>query len=267
MSRMTIIVRLGVIGAVLLGIFSLSGCATLGPYNPATGRKEFIIIPTDTEVAMGQNIHSQIQREFRLSQNSPEFNRVQKIGQRLARVSDRQDYEYHFYMIDKEDINAFTTPGGNIYFFTGLFNKLTTDDEIASVLAHEIGHCAARHTIKKYQAQLGFNLIGSLIFSQVSQEARDTVAMASNMAVDLAMTAYSRHDEYEADRLGIKYMSLAGYDLSGMIKTLKILEVESHGARPPVFLSTHPYIEDRIKAAEVEIQNVSRQNQESQSNE
>ena len=72
-----------------------------------------------------------------------------------------------------KDINAFTTPGGNVYFFVGLLNKLTTDDQIAAVLAHEIGHCAARHTIKKYQAQLGYNLIGSIIFSQMRDAVRE----------------------------------------------------------------------------------------------
>ncbi|HOW35720.1 MAG TPA: M48 family metallopeptidase [Candidatus Omnitrophota bacterium] len=231
----------------------VAGCATL--YNPATGRKEFIIIPTDYEVSMGKNIHSQIISEYGISPRQADAQKLTRIGQRLAKVSDRQDYEYHFYLVDKKDINAFTTPGGNIYFFTGLLDKLKTDDEIAAVLAHEVGHCAARHTIKKYQAALGYNLIGALVFSQVNMgdTAKGTAALAANVAMELAMSAYSRQDEYAADRLGVKYMYLAGYDLNGMIETLEVLDKESSGVNAPLILRTHPYVPDRIKAVREEI--------------
>lgn len=233
----------------------LGGCATLGQYNPATGRSEFIFIPTDTEVDMGKSIHEEIVKQYGLSGDTAQTERIRRIGNKLAKISDRQDYQYHFYLLNSKDINAFTTPGGNIYFFTGLLNALKSDEEIAAVLAHEIGHCSARHTIKKYQAALGYNLIGSLVFSQVQMgdAAKQTLSLASNTAVQLAMSAYGRQDEYQADRLGIKYMYLAGYDLNGMIKTLQALEKESKGQRPPLILSTHPYAEDRIQAAEEEI--------------
>ena len=147
--------------------FILDGCATLGEYNPATGRSELIFIPTDTEVDMGKSIHQQVVSQYGISNDVAQTERVRRIGKSLAKVSDRQDYEYHFYLLNSKEINAFTVPGGNVYFFKGLLDKLDSDDEVAAVLAHEIGHCAARHTIKKYQAALGYNLIGSLIFSQV----------------------------------------------------------------------------------------------------
>ncbi len=237
----------------------LCGCATLGEFNSATGRKEFILIPTDAEVSMGKNIHQEIVAQYGLVTQKAQLDRLQSIGRRLARVSDRQDYQYNFFLVNGKDINAFTTPGGNVYFFVGLLNKLTTDDQIAAVLAHEIGHCAARHTIKKYQAQLGYNLIGSIIFSQVQmgEGVKQTAQLASNAAMQLAMSAYSRQDEYEADRLGVKYMYLAGYNLNGMIETLQVLERESKGAKPPLILSTHPYVSDRIKAAQEEIKSAS----------
>ena len=243
--------------ASLFLVIFLAGCATLGEYNPATERREFIMIPTDSEVSMGKSIHQEILQEFSLSKNMLQTQRVQAIGQRLSRVSDRQDYAYHFYLVEKDDINAFTTPGGNIYFFTGLLDKLKTDDQIAAVLGHEIGHCAAKHTIKKFQAAMGYNLIGSIIFSQISSEAaRSTASLAANTAMQLATSAYGRQDEYQADLLGLKYMSLAGYSLNGMIETLQVLEKESHGAKPPLILSTHPYAEDRIKVVKEEIPRV-----------
>lgn len=249
--------RWAVLALQLFALACIYGCATLGEFNAATGRKEFILIPTDAEVSMGKNIHQEIVGQYGLSRQQDQINRIRSIGQRLAKVSDRQDYQYNFFLVNGKDINAFTTPGGNVYFFIGLLSKLTTDDQVAAVLAHEIGHCAARHTIKKYQAQLGYNLIGSIIFSQIgmSEGAKAATQLASNTAMQLAMTAYSRQDEYEADRLGVKYMYLAGYNLNGMIETLQVLEKESHGAKPPLILSTHPYVEDRIKAATEEIKN------------
>lgn len=239
-----------------LGIlFLLNGCATLGEYNPATGHREFIVIPTETEVDMGKTIHQQIVDEFGLSQDKEKISRIERIGQRLAKVSDRQDYAYHFYLVNNKEVNAFTTPGGNVYFFTGLLSKLQTDDQVAAVLAHEIGHCAARHTVKKFQAALGYNLIGTIIFStlHLGEGTKETASLAANTAMQLITSAYSRKDEYEADRLGVKYMYLAGYRLNGMIETLEILRKESQGKEPPLILNTHPYLDDRIKAVNEEI--------------
>lgn len=228
-----------------------AGCAT---YNAATGRNEFIIIPTDEEVAMGRDIHQQILAENRLSKQPDLVARVNRIGQKLVQVSDRQDYEYHFYVIDKDELNAFTVPGGNVYIYSGLAKKLKSDDEIAGVLGHEIGHCAARHTVKKFQAAVGYNLIGGLLLSQVDEQARRMAALSSNAVMQLVFSAYSRHDEYEADRLSIKYTSLAGYDPNGMIKALEVLKVESKGPEPPLILRTHPYIDDRIEVLKEEVQ-------------
>ncbi|MCK5579783.1 MAG: M48 family metalloprotease [Candidatus Omnitrophica bacterium] len=238
-------------GVLFVLVFGMTGCASLGTYNPATGRRELIIISTPAEVSMGQDIHHKVLREYDLVPlEDPLSRRVRKIGQRVAQVSDRQDYEYHFYVFKEDEMNAFTTPGGNIYIFSGLVEKLKTDGAIASVLAHEIGHCAARHTVKKFQAALGYNLIGSLIFSQVEmgEQARRIAQMSSDTAMRLVFSAYSRQDEYEADRLGVKYLDWSGYDVRDMIKALEILKAESKGPSAPLILRSHPYLTDRIRA-------------------
>lgn len=239
----------------------LAGCASLGVYNAATERREFIFIPTDYEVKMGQDLHQQITAQYKLSTRKADVARLERIGEKLAQVSDRQDYEYNFYLIEKDEINAFTVPGGSIYFFTGLYDKLKTDDEIASVLAHEIGHCAARHVIKKFQAAMGYNLLGGLVISQLAKEemARRLATLSSNTAMSLVFSAYGRKDEYEADRLGLKYMDLAGYKLEAMITTFEVLEKESKGPQVPVFLRSHPYVKDRIIAIKKEIEGMKTQ--------
>ncbi|MCX5680690.1 MAG: M48 family metallopeptidase [Candidatus Omnitrophica bacterium] len=201
---------------------------------------------------MGNDLHKSLTREYSFSTNIDKVNRLQEIGQRLSKVSDRQDYEYHFYLIEKDDLNAFATPGGFVYVYTGLFDKLKTDDAIASVVAHEIGHCAARHIAKKFQAALGYNIIGVVVLSQVNAEAQAIAAQSSDVAMNLVFSAFSRQDEYQADSLGIKYLCLAGYNPNGMIESFEVLKKEEKGDFVPLWLRTHPYIDDRIKRVKEE---------------
>lgn len=244
------------ITAIITTAMFLAGCAGLGTFNPATGQKEFIVISTASEVDMGRNVHSEIANKYKLSDDNTKIERLRTIGQRLAQVSDRQDYEYNFYLLKKDDINAFTTPGGNIYMFTGLYDKLETDDEIAAVLAHEMGHCAAKHVVKRIQANLGYNLVSSLVLTQlkIEDEEKKRIAYAANSVVSLVMLGYSREDEYTADRLSIKYVYLAGYDPEGIIKTLEILKENSKGPQGPIILRSHPYLDERITQARIEIE-------------
>ncbi len=235
---------------VILGV---TGCASFGVYNEATGRREFIFISTQEEVAMGGNLHRQIAEKYPLAKEGMRATRIQRIGQSLARESDRRDYTYRFYLVEKEELNAFTIPGGRIYIFTGLVDALGSDDRIASVLAHEIGHCAARHTIKKFQAAIGYELIGGLIFSRAGK-AKSIASLGSGTVMNLIFSAYGRQDEYEADRLGVKYMAAAGYDLYSMVEALEILKRKSKGADAPLILRTHPHLADRITAVKQEIE-------------
>ena len=230
----------------------LWGCAT---YNPATGRSELIFISTQEEVTMGENFHQQLMQEYKLSTNKNNVERVQRVGQKLAQVSDRQDFAYKFFIVDKDELNAFTTPGGNVYIFSGLLNTITTDDQLAFVLGHEVGHSAAKHTVKKFQAALGADLITNIILSQVGEGAQRVANISSSLLTNIIFSAYGRQDEFEADRLGVKYMYLAGYDTKGSMEALAALKKESEGLSIPL-LRTHPYLDDRIKAVEKEVEGV-----------
>jgi predicted Zn-dependent protease len=232
----------------------LSGCGTLGTYNAATGRREFVPISTSTEISLGQQVHSELSNKYRIDDTSPQLQRLRRIGRRIANVSDRQDYTYQFYIIDQDELNAFTTPGGNIYMYRGLMERLKTDDRIAGVVAHEVGHCAARHVAKKYSATLGYNVLGSMIFNSIEEmRAREVTALSSGIIMNLIFSAYSRQDEYSADRLAVKYMYLAGYDVQGFVETLYILEQESESTPGLLMLRSHPYLSDRIKGVQEKI--------------
>ncbi len=241
----------------------LTGCQTLGTYNPATDRREIVLLSTEAELAMGQEVHQKIMSEYTLAQNAISKARLNTIGQRLARVSDRQDYTYQFFLLDNDELNAFTTPGGRIYFLTGLFDQLGSDDAIAAVIAHEIGHCAARHIAKKFQAALGVNLVSSLIFqhAKLTDRVRQIAGMSSNTVMSLIFSAFSRQDEYEADSLAVKYLHLAGYDPNGMIEAFEFLFKESKGPQMPLWMRTHPYLEDRIGRVKDQIKTINQPDQ------
>lgn len=240
--------RIFTLTLLVICLAGLCGCASLGTYNPATGRNEFIFIPTDTEVDMGREMHSKILAEYPLSGDHAQVSRLQRIGKKVAQVSDRQDYEYQFFLVKADDLNAFTVPGGKIYVFSKLAEGFRTDDELAAVLAHEIGHCSARHAIKKIQAAMGYDLVASFIFNQVNMTGfvKEVASMSSNTVTGLVFSAYSRQDEHEADLLGLKYMRLAGYDVQGMLRVLEFLEKQSKDPKIPLILRTHPYVSDRI---------------------
>ncbi len=232
-------------GSWVLLCICVSGCAT---YNTATGRSEMIFISTSSEVSMGNKINHELMSKNKICINTPSSKRLERIGSRLARVSDRQDIAYHFYLIESPEINAFAVPGGHIYCYTGLFDRLTTDDQIAAVLGHEIGHLAAKHTVKKFQAALGYDVMRNVLLEVLSYKAPgigNIASMGSDGLMHLAMSGYGRQDEYEADRLGIKYLYLSGYDLNAMIELFHVLDPTDKNKVPLIF-RTHPFVKDRI---------------------
>jgi predicted Zn-dependent protease len=212
------------------------------------------MISTPSEVSMGKNVHRSIAQQYKVLDDSEKLERIRRIGDRLAVVSDRRDYKYNFHLIEKDEMNAFTTPGGNIYVYTGLLDKLKSDDQIAAVIAHEIGHCAARHTVKKFQAALSYNILSSLIISQIEEDkAKRVTALSANTLMSIVFSGYSRQDEHEADRLGIKYMHLACFDPAASIETFEVLKSGSKGWEGILLFRSHPYIQDRIRDIRGEI--------------
>ena len=244
-------------GLGVLAALFLAGCASLGTYNPATGKNELIYISTPAEVNMGQDIHASLESQYRFSDKPKYVDRLNRVGEDISIVSDRQDVAYQFFAIEDDELNAFTVPGCHVYVFTGLMDKLSSDDQLAGVLAHEIGHCAARHSVKKFQAALGYDLIGRIVLSQIDGGAAQIASLSSNAIMSIIFSSYSRKDEYEADRLAVKYTYLAGYDPNAIIETFAVLkENEKEGVRAPQILRSHPYLDSRIEAVKTEIQTV-----------
>lgn len=237
-------------GLLVIASLTLSGCATV--YNPATERKELVLLTTPMEVAIGQNAAMQVAQQYAFVKDPREISRVTEIGEKLAKVSDRTDLKYHFAVVEDKEINAFTMPGGYIYINSGLL-AMTTDDELACVIGHEIGHVAARHIAKKLQAQLGYDILMSVALQNANVR---QVEQVIGVTFNLIELGYSREDELLSDRLGAKYAYKAGYDPYAMITFLKKLNEKDKSSMGPVFLRSHPYTSQRIQLMEKELPSI-----------
>ena len=237
---------------IVLFLF-LPGCATL--YNPATGRNEVILINSQTEEAIGKNVSAEITKEHAVLADRRFTDRIQSIGARLSEVSDRKDLTYRFFVLADKELNAVSLPGGYIYVNKGLMDALD-DDELAFVVGHEIGHVAARHAVKKIQANMAYQMLLSLAFAGLGSNAGSAqdIAQSVNTAYNLIQLGYSREDEYLSDKLGVKYAFKAGFNPRSALSSLAKLKT-NEGASVKVlgYLRTHPYVDDRIKALTVYI--------------
>lgn len=232
----------------------LCGCATVT--NPATGRQELILIDSAQEVQIGRGMAQEvIQKEHKLLRDASKQLLVNKIGQRIVRVCDRQDIVYHFGVLDSPDFNAFALPGGYVYIYSGLLNRLS-EEETAAVLAHEVGHVAARHSVKKMQSVLGYNLLMGIAlvgFGAKNEALAQDIAGVSDVVFDLASRGFSREDEFLADELAVRYLHRAGYEPQAVARALEVLLKESGpGGRVFEILSTHPRMTERIRKAREE---------------
>jgi len=229
----------------------ISGCSSI--YNPATGKEESVFTPTENnEEKSGQKVSKQVEEKFKSVNNWNMQTRLQAIGQKIAAVCDRKDITYHFEILDDKEINAFALPGGYVYVFKGLMDKIKSDDEIAAVVAHEVGHIAARHVAKRIRGSLGIDAL-LILLATVKSDA-ESKQQALQGLTEL-MLHYSREDELQADRLAIKYMKLAGYNPQAMVTFLeKLRKIEYDKPIEMAHLyKTHPYLADRIKNARQEI--------------
>src|SRR3989338_8611663 len=241
--------RLKIFSAVSV-VFLLSGCTTI--YNPATQKKETLLIGTQNEIALGSDMDLEIQKKMKVTHDPQMQLRLEKITKGIAAASDRQDVIYAFKIIKDKELNAFSIPGGYVYVNTGLM-EIATDDELACVLAHEVGHIAARHSVKKLQAVMGYEIIMSIA---LGVSGKQSVAQATDIIFNIGSLGYSRQDELLADKLAVRYSKRGGYSPYGMIGFFEKLKEEESKRGPNLkihFLSSHPDLELRIQKVKEEI--------------
>ena len=232
----------------------MAGCST----NPATGESTFTGLMSESdEVRIGRESHPQVLAQFGGAYEDPELNRyIDSLGQLLAHASDRPNLQYHFTVLNSPIVNAFATPGGYVYITRGLLALANSEAEVAGVLAHEIGHVAARHAAER-ESQAVLASIPGILTGVVTGS--DTLSQAVNSGASAHLQSYSRDQEYQADLLGVRYLSRTNYDPLGMASFLTQLQANERldaavMGRPEMadqfsIMSTHPRTADRIQRA------------------
>jgi len=230
--------KVGIHLFILILAFSLFGCHT--EYNVATGRQDTLLYGTEKEIKIGQATAKALEDEYDLTDDYGLQQKINEIGQKIVAVCDRKDINYRFKVLDDDTVNALSVPG-YVYLFQGLIDKAENDDELAGVIAHEVGHIVAKHSLKKLQAALGYSLMNLLLIPTTDAD----FARGANAAFAAVFLSYSREDEFLADALAVKYTTLAGYSPEGILTFLEKLK-DQKKIREFSYWRTHPYITERI---------------------
>ena len=182
-------------------------------------------------------------------------NYVNDIGNRILATLPQQPFRYQFHVINDDVYNAFATPAGHIFVYTGLIDAMVEEEELAGILGHEIAHVYCRHISQQIERQkkMGWASLAGLAAGVLlgvggAAEAAQAVTVGSQAATQSAELAYGREDEMQADQFGVKFITGAGYSAEGLLKILKKIRSKTWFGTDqiPTYLKTHPAVEDRI---------------------
>jgi len=172
---------------------------------------------------------------------------TESVGRRVAEVSPRKDMPIKFKVLNMGEVNAVALPNGRIYVFRGMLETSDTEDELAAVLAHEVGHVAGRHSLKQFRLSMGIGLLADLL--NLNKQSA-LVQNLAGLAASLYELGYSRQHERDADNYALRLALLAGYDPKGSIELFdKFVKREGKPARWLIYLSTHPASTERLERA------------------
>ena len=202
---------------------------------PAVAQASFYSVKDEIEI--GKRVGKAIEKEYKLSPDQAAQERVERLGRALATASDRPDLPYTFKVLAVDEVNALALPGGPVYVFKGLADYMS-DDELAGVIGHEIGHIVKRHSIKQMEKSMGMGLVMLLLLGGKALPLQSLVQQA-------VMAGYSRDDEREADYQGFLLTTKAGFNPYSMQLGLEKL-AKLHDAPDFGLFSSHPEPQARV---------------------
>lgn len=220
--------------------------------NPATGRQQFAgLMSPQQELKVGGEEHQKVLREYGLYNDDKLQNYLDEIGKKVSKFTERSDVAYKFYLLDSPQVNAFALPGGYVYVTRGIMALAGSEAEFASVVGHEVGHITGRHSAERYSRQVVTGLGAQIISIAVGEPG---VSDALGLGAGLYLSSHSRRQESEADSLGIRYLSRAGYApqaAESFFRRMQLNEVlENKKAKRtggmPNYFATHPAVRDRV---------------------
>lgn len=235
-------------GVLALLFLVMSGCRTA----PITGRRQMLTISEPSEVQMGFDAFQQVVRTERMSANQAAADMVVRVGQRIASVSGRPDFQWEFRLFESAQQNAFCLPGGKVAVYEGILPICENEAGLAVVMSHEIAHALARHggeRMSQRQVVDGAQKVVSLISQGQWPEKHEAIMKAYGLGTEYGVILpYSRAHESEADHIGLMLMAKAGYDPSEAPQFWSRFARSSSGQKPPEFMSTHPNDDNRAVA-------------------
>lgn len=242
---------------VFVVLLSMLACRKV----PITGRRQLNVLPEATVMDMSfQSYRDFLSKNPPVSPADPKAQMVQRVGNKLAQAvqkyfADRKEtefikgYKWEFNLVQDKSVNAWAMPGGKVVVYTGLLDVAQDEAGLAAVMGHEIAHAIARHGNERMSQQLLVQLGGiglDVALSQKPQQTRDIFLQSYGVGSTLGILKYSRTHETEADKLGLIFMAMAGYNPQEAINFWQRMS-KTGGAEPPQFLSTHPNHSTRIK--------------------
>lgn len=202
------------------------------------------------EIAFGREVAARLIGRYRLYENEAVLKYVNLVGRTLTQNTNRPEIEFHFAVLDTPEINAYAAPGGYVFVTKGALEKMQDEAELAGVIAHEVAHISEKHVVKELKIQGSeANATAGLarLIGGTSDAARSAFSQAVDKALDVLLKdGYKREDEVQADRTGITYAAITGYDPLGLPRFLE--RISSIKAKSTEVLDkTHPGSEERVK--------------------
>ena len=231
---------------VMFSLVIIAGCMHKTPY---TNRSQMIFMSQEEELALGEKSYEEALSTAKVITGTKDANRVKAIGERIAKVANRSDFTWEFNLVEDKALNAFCLPGGKVVVYTGILTAARNDDQLATVISHEIAHALARHGAERMSSasvQQGIQTLGNVVLAVGAPSYQNVFNQAYGIGSQIGvMLPYGRMQESEADEIGIYLMHKAGYNMQ---EALKFWENMSEGKTDTnEFLSTHPSSSTRIE--------------------
>ena len=231
---------------VMFSLVIIAGCMHKTPY---TNRSQMIFMSQEEELALGEKSYEEALSTAKVITRTKDANRVKTIGERIAKVANRSDFTWEFNLVEDKALNAFCLPGGKVVVYTGILTAARNDDQLATVISHEIAHALARHGAERMSSatvQQGIQTLGNVVLAVGAPSYQNVFNQAYGIGSQVGvMLPYGRMQESEADEIGIYLMHKAGYNMQ---EALKFWENMSEGKTDTnEFLSTHPSSSTRIE--------------------
>ena len=224
---------------------SLTACA----YNEALGRSQFLIVDNASMTQQSNAAWQEALRTQKATTTGAQVDRIRRVGNKLVQAAGLGDRSWDYAVFDADSPNAFVLPSGQIGVTDSLLALVQNDDQLASVIGHEIGHVVANHAAERASSQAATS-VGLAAAGGLAGQYGDAVNAYGGLAAQYGLLLpYSRRDELEADRLGVDYMASAGYRPSQAVALWRLMATQRQTSTPQ-FASTHPSDATRIDALE-----------------